>query len=129
MTRLLISLMALVLVCACTPRVVREVYPIPVPYVPDLPVVERPVIDVDTVPTPLDPSKLTDEQKGQLVKSYRLSAESWKQYAIELEQILAGLRDARTEMQPITDSVTESIRLINKDAAEDLERIRSEDQQ
>lgn len=115
----IIMLTALILTGCATPQVIREPYPVPVLFVPAPPPIERPVIDVDEVVV-ADLDAMTPSQRGQIVKSYVLSAQSWRAYAEELEEIVdkyreLSTRSAKTQLDIEAEVIKSRIPELNSD--------------
>lgn len=122
MKRLILAIMLVASLSACNTsrHVVRETYPIPTPYVPAPPKVDRPAIEIDTLSLE-NIGQLTDAEKGKIIKAYVASAEAWRYYALALEKIVAEYAQMAKDVEPVRELILKQIATINSQAAKDLE--------
>ena len=115
--------------CQHTPtKIVREVHSVPTPYVPAPPATTHPTVELEkvTITKPFD--KMTESEKGAIIKAYHVTAVQWKTYALGLEMIVDQYRTASAETKVIADKILAEIEAINAQAAEELRKIRIRDE-
>lgn len=126
---LFLAIIVIVLFAGCgTTKYVREAYPVPTPYVPEPPVVERPNVDLNQVLDAIGDDRpfesLSEEEKGVVVRAYRLSALAWKAYALRLEQVVAQYGAASVQTKEVKAILDAEIARINAQAAELLKKVK-----
>lgn len=103
-----VALMLAVLLTGCTQtKIIRQPYPVPVPYVPVIPQHEAPSIAIPHTEVPAE--LLTAEQRGEIVKSYVIALEMWKSFALEQQYTINQLHKWREQMEPIRQEILDTI--------------------
>lgn len=130
MKSLFLAIIVIVLFTGCgTTKYVREAYPVPTPYVPVPPKVERPNVDLNQVLDAIGEDRpfesLTEEEKGIVVRAYRLSALAWKEYALRLEQVVAQYGVASEQTLAVKAILDAEIARINAQAGELLKKVKA----
>lgn len=122
--KLIITSVLVMLLAACTHDtvIVREPYGVPTPIVPHPPEVVRPVVELDLLPE-RSAASMTEAEKGEYVKAYRLTALAWKQYAELLEPIIAQYKVAATQSDEARAIIEGEIAVLSEEAAEIIRKI------
>lgn len=116
-----VTLMMLLGACGTT-RVVREPYGVPTPIVPHPPTTERPITELDKLPI-RDPQTMTEVEKGEYIKAYRLTALQWKQYSLLLEAIVKRYELAAVKSDEAREILETEIAKLSAEALEIVRQI------